>query len=515
MSTFNEPISNSKSIILSIFAGVLLSLSFPPFKLSQLSFCFLVPLFFSLQRATPHQAFRLGLLCGVVAYGLSVHWVKNTMILYGGMHPLLSYLVTLLLVIYMAIYIAFFAFFFVRFFRKFQSLIFLSVPSIWVSLEFIRAHLFTGFPWILLGYSQYEMSYIIQIADLTGVYGISFFIVLVNFLFFHFFNKPKSLLRWEGFFLLLVTTFIFSYGYFKTSSDFKTEKSRIQNIGIVQPNITPEIKWSRKYIGHIKDVLEIQTKSVSDNLGFSKNRDKLIIWPEAALPLVLKEESIWTEWIKKLVVSKRIFLLLGALGDSSDTDSNALYNSVFLFDSLGVKIGRYDKEHLVPFGEYVPFQDFLFFINKLVPVVGQFKSGHKKTIFKIGENKFATLICYEIIFPRVVRKMKGVDFIVNVTNDAWFGRTAASEQQLSMAIFRAIEMRVPLVRVANTGISSVIDETGKIRTRSKLFEKWVWTGQIKLKKRSETFYSKYGDIFVLCVCFFFFLNLIGSRFSEV
>ena len=111
--------------------------------------------------------------------------------------------------------------------------------------------------------------------------------------------------------------------------------------------------------------------------------------------------------------------------------------------------------------------------------------------------------------------MKGVDFIVNVTNDAWFGKTAASEQHLSMAIFRAIEMGVPLVRVANTGISAVIDKNGKILVKSELFEKWIWNGELKLTNNSETFYSKNGDFFVLCICFFFFLNLIGSRFSEV
>ncbi|MED5580132.1 MAG: apolipoprotein N-acyltransferase [Nitrospinota bacterium] len=500
-------------MVLSILSGVLLSLSFPPFRFSQLSFCFLLPLFFSIQKKTVHQAFRLGFICGVVSYTLSVHWVKNTMISYGGMHPILAYLVMLLLIFYMAIYVGFFAFFFVRFSSKFQPLIFLSVPSIWVSLEFIRAHLFTGFPWILLGYSQYEMRYIVQVADLTGVYGVSFFIVFINFSLFYFFTKPKRLFRWEGLLLVIVSTLVFGYGYLKIGSNIEIDKSRAQNIGIVQPNITPEIKWSRKYIGHIKNVLETQTKSVSRKMKFLEDKDKLIIWPEAALPLVLKDKSISTGWIKKLAVSNKIFLLLGALGDSPN--SRGLYNSVFFFNPLGSKSGRYDKKHLVPFGEYVPFQDFLFFVNKLVPVVGQFKSGNKKTIFRIGKNKFATLICYEIIFPREVRKMKGIDFLVNVTNDAWFGKTAASEQHLSMAIFRAIEMRVPLIRVANSGISAVVDETGKVRIRSGLFKKWVWVGQINLKERSETFYSEFGDVFVLCVCFFFVLNLIAYRFSRV
>ena len=515
MYKFIEIISGSRSIVLSIFSGILFSLSFPPFKFSQLSFCFLVPLFFSIYRKSPHQAFRLGLLSGVVAYSLSVHWVKNTMISYGGLHPFLSYFLTFLLVLYMALYFAFFSFFFVRFSYKFKSLFFLSVPSIWVSLEFIRAHLFTGFPWILVGYSQFEMHYIIQIADLTGIYGISFFIILINYILFNSFVSPKSLIRWEGLFLVLITALIFSYGYFKISPRFFSGKTKIQEIGIVQPNISPEMKWSKEYIGYIKNVLEIQTKSVSKKMNVSEKKRKLIIWPEASLPLVLRDKSLWAEWIKKLVFLKKTYLLLGALGHSPNDGKKELYNSVFLFDSSGSKIARYDKKHLVPFGEYVPFKDYLFFVNKLVPVVGQFKTGNKKTIFEIGKNKFSTLICYEIIFPRVVRKFKEVDFIVNVTNDAWFGRTAASEQHLSMAIFRAIEMRTPLVRVANTGISAVIDEKGKILVESELFKRWIWNGRIKLNKNSQTFYSKYGDIFVLCVCFFFVLNLIGSRFSEV
>ena len=183
---------------------------------------------------------------------------------------------------------------------------------------------------------------------------------------FNFFISPKSLVRWEGLFLVLITTLIFSYGYFKISPNFVSGKTKIQEIGIVQPNITPEMKWSKKYIGYIKNVLEIQTKFVNKKISVSNKKRKLIIWPEASLPLVLRDKSNWTEWIKKLVVLKKTYLLFGALGHSPNDDNKELYNSVFLFDSSGTKIARYDKKHLVPFGEYVPFKDYLFFVNKLI-----------------------------------------------------------------------------------------------------------------------------------------------------
>ena len=158
--------------------------------------------------------------------------------------------------------------------------------------------------------------------------------------------------------------------------------------------------------------------------------------------------------------------------------------------------------HLLPFGEYVPLARLLFFVKKLVPVIGAFRPGDKPEIFEAAKGKFGVLICFEVIFPRVVRRIKNAQFLVNITNDAWFGETAASEQHLSMVAFRAVEFRMPIVRSANTGISALIDPTGAIRVRSPLFEEWIHADAISLKKDSTSMYAKIGDMFAyVCVLF--------------
>jgi apolipoprotein N-acyltransferase len=190
------------------------------------------------------------------------------------------------------------------------------------------------------------------------------------------------------------------------------------------------------------------------------------------------------------------------------------YNRAFLISSQGETIDVYDKMHLVPFGEFVPFRQALFFIDKLVEIIGDFGLGERATVFKLNSNKFGVLICYEIIFPDLVRQSvkNGAEYLVNITNDAWFGKTAASYQHISMAALRAVENRIPIIRAANTGISGFIDATGKIRNTTQLFTREFSVSDIAPNTGPRTFYSKFGDIFsYLCLLLTVTIALLAYR----
>ncbi|MBU0575787.1 MAG: apolipoprotein N-acyltransferase, partial [Proteobacteria bacterium] len=188
-------------------------------------------------------------------------------------------------------------------------------------------------------------------------------------------------------------------------------------------------------------------------------------------------------------------------------------NSAFLLRPDGTLSGRYDKVHLVPYGEYVPLRRFFPFIGKLVAGVGDFKAGKGFYPLTINIHRLGVLICYEAIFPEGAReyKQKGAQILVNITNDAWFGRTSAPYQHLSMTVFRAIETRLYLVRAANTGISSIIDPTGEILSRTGIFERTFLKGEVKIIDE-RTFYAAYGDLFVyLCGISLLIIFIISTR----
>ena len=200
-------------------------------------------------------------------------------------------------------------------------------------------------------------------------------------------------------------------------------------------------------------------------------------------------------------------MLIGSPFFSQHNGTIRNYNSAFLLSPLRKVLDRYDKIHLVPYGEYIPLRRFFPFINKMVVGIGDFYPGEVRTLFTLPEGLFSVLICYEIIFPDLTRKFvkDGAQFLVNITNDAWFGNTSAPHQHLSMAMVRAIENRRFIARAANTGISAIIDATGNLQSSSKLFTEQLLTGTIR-PLSVQTFYTQFGDVFAyLSILFSFFL----------
>jgi apolipoprotein N-acyltransferase len=314
----------------------------------------------------------------------------------------------------------------------------------------------------------------------------------------------KSLL-----FVLLVTIAL-SYGYYKLNYPLSAIRYPLFKISVIQGNIPQELKWNPQANDYILD------KYFRITLEAAKVKPDLIIWPEAALPVVLEEEPTYYEIVKDFVREIKIPLLLGAV----TTRDSFYYNSALLVSDEGELLTRYDKLHLVPFGEYIPLKKILGFLGTVAPI-GDFTAGKEYAIFKIPNpksqipNEFSVLICFEDLFPEISREFvkKGADFLVNITNDAWFKKTSSPYQHLQASVFRAVENRVPVVRAANTGISGFIAPTGKIislvsdASGNNIFVSGYKNDEIFVLKPDFSFYSRYGDIFVFA-CLLFILYSI-------
>lgn len=490
--------------IISSISGILLFLSFPKFGEGFVAWVALVPLIYALKGIRRLQeGFLLGFITGLICHIGILYWITYVVVHYGNLPYYAGISATLLLAAYMSIYTAVFASGIVYFRNKDIPPIF-TAPFLWTSLEYAKSHLFTGFPWENLAYSQYLYTPLIQIADITGIYGITFMIVTVNVIIYDIIvAKPerKRLMR-EVIAGSVIILIICCYGVLKIHHVRKSLKNADPvDISIIQGNIDQDIKWNpqfqKKTINTYKDLSLSKAIAGSD----------LIIWPETATPFYFQDKEDMHQIVVDVAKNSKSWLLFGSPSYIMDRDGLSFLNSAFLLSPNGKICGRYDKVHLVPYGEYVPLRKLFPFISKLVAGVGDFASGKGFYPLSMNSHKLGVLICYEGIFPEAARSCKnaGADLLVNITNDAWFGGTSAPYQHLSMTAFRAIENRVYVIRAANTGISAVIDPTGKITNSTKLFEKTSLRETAKFT-HEKTFYMLYGDIFVyicmlsLCVC---------------
>ena len=495
-----------RDISLSILSGVLLILSFPNFDLEFLAWFALVPLFYSVEGKGLLPAFALGFLTGFVSFLGILYWIIVAVHTYGNVPLILSGLILLLLVMYLSLFIGLFTFL-NRFCQTASGLrTVLFAPFIWVSLEYLRSFLLTGFPWANIGYSQYLNLPFIQMADITGVYGPSFVIILVNAtLSWALQQWPKKAFPFKEVtvtVLILLGALIYGYGRMR-GMDRQISQNLPLKIGLVQGNIDQSIKWDESLQ---KETLKIYERL---SLKVSNGKPDLIIWPETATPFFFQEAREYQPMILDIADQAGAFLLFGSPSYKVEKGKVNHYNSAYLISPARELMGRYDKIHLVPFGEYVPLSNLLFFIGSLGEGIGNFKPGKEIFKFSLPQGKFGVLICFEIIFPDLCRRFvkRGADFLVTITNDAWFGRTSAPCQHLSMATFRAIENRVFVARAANTGISAFIDPKGKIVEQGGIFTEEAMNGTIRLS-RERTFYTLYGDVFAW-ICFAFSILFLG------
>jgi len=504
---------------LPVLSGILLVLSFPKIGLFPIAWFALLPLLLFLYGKDKKTAFKAGLFFGIVYFFGTTYWIYHSIYYYSSVPFLPSIFLVFLLCLYLSLYPALFSSLFALFIKKTDLPAMLLAPVFWTALEFVRSYALTGFPWSSIGYSQHKFLPFIQIADITGIYGISFLILAVNGAIADILllkrrkaDKPlySSIPITIGLFVLtIVLSGVFSYGFYKLNQE--REGSYI-NAAIIQGNIEQDKKWEPSYQNEVINTYkELSVRAAGES-------PDIIVWPETAVPFVFGSDAILTENIVEFQKGLNSHLLFGSIlvkeQDKEQMAKNKVNqkvlqreigytNSSVLLDKDGNISYRYDKIHLVPFGEYVPLKKLLFFIDKLVVGVGDYIPGDSYTKASTPFGNFSTLICYEVIFPGLVRKFyaKGGDFIITITNDAWFGMTHGPYQHFSMAVFRAIENRKPVIRAANTGISGFIDSNGRIISKTGLFERTVLVQQIK-GDRTLTPYTKYGDIFsYLCIVF--------------
>lgn len=502
-----------KDILLALFSGLCLVFAFPKFDLSILAWVAFIPLLYALQHKTLAQAAGLGFLTGCTFFSGLLYWIYNVLTIYGHLPPVLSIFFLILLTAYLALYFALFAF--VWRWLELKNILgqILWAPAFWVSLEFIRGILFSGFPWELLGYSQYQILPLIQITEITGVYGVSFLIWLVNILLYRFLNyvskgERKYAAR-EILAVVLIISCCWLYGQNKIARvEQMAAKQKNYKISLIQGNIRQDLKWERHF--------QEETLKIYTTLTWQAQKEKpdLVIWPETATPFFFQNNFPFQSRLLDLARQMATPLLFGAPAFSRQGNKINYFNSAFLISPPREILGRYDKIHLVPFGEYAPLAGLLGFTRDIIGAIGDFTPGPGITNLALPWGKFGVLICYEIIFPDLTRQFaaQGAQFLVNITNDAWFGRTSAPYQHLSMATFRAVENRMPIARAANTGISAFITAEGRIEQSSNLFTREVLSGNIKINK-GLTFYTQYGDIFAyLCLVFSgFYLTFIYRK----
>ncbi len=405
---------------------------------------------------------------------------------------------------------------------------YLTIPFWWVFLEFARAYVLTGFPWLFLGHTQYHWLTLIQISDITGVYGISFLIASVNsFLTFVLARAierkaPKQETKtltavWASvIFVLIMSTLI--YGSFRIKS-IRIETG--PKISLVQGNIPQSLKID---YGRVEEIyrkhIELTKKAKAEN-------PDLIVWAETMHPYLAVESGELDE-LKKLAKDFQAKMLIGVLTDKSRSSERfELYNSAYLVSADGEVLGSYDKIHLVPVSELLPFRTVLPWLEDLALYFSGLKQlpmlnpGTKLEPFKLGGHQFGVLICYESVFPELSRALsrKGAQFIMNLSNDGWFGDSAELEQMLAISVFRAVENRIGLVRATNTGISAFISPIGRMDVftdgngRAKEIE-GVFTQSVEITPSSGTFYSRWGDWFT-AVCAIVLALIILSKIVEI
>ncbi len=502
----------SYPLLSSLLSGLLLGLAFPPLP-GLLAWVGLVPLLCLIDGGCARRAFQRGYLSGVAFNVVALYWIAC-----------LTPLGALAAVLYLPVYTGLFAVGMTRLVRRFGASALWGAPAVWTAIEYLRSLGELGFPWTALGHTQTRYLPLIQHAEWTGVYGVSLWVVAVNVAVFQLIRTGESGKRRAGEpgkrispflrftvspfqLVILIGLFVFplAYGLWRVpSAPLKGSLS----VGVVQPNRSPMDRWQPDGVEKTYETLFRMTREAADRGA------RLVVWPETAVPTAIRTHRERRRLVQGLADSLKVSILTGAPDYVEGT--GMYYNAAFLFRPGREDLPRYDKMHLVPFGEAMPYGDVFPALRKVSFTAsgftsGDFGRGRERTLFEGPEGRFATLICFESVFPHLVRGMVrlGPDFLVNITNDAWFGATSSPYQHAEIGVLRAVENRVAIARCATTGVSTFIDPFGRQSQTTGIFHPAVLVEALP-RREGETFYTRYGDLFAQgCVG----LSIIGLAVS--
>jgi apolipoprotein N-acyltransferase len=474
---------------LAILSGVSTALAYPKINLIFLAWFGLIPLLLILYRASSRQAFIHGTTAGFAFYAVLLYWIPAVPAHYGGLSSVFSFLIYALFSLFLGIFWGFFAWGFTILRRKYEWLAYLAVPFLWVSMEYMITHLFTGFPWGLLGNSQASNLYFLQLASITGVYGLSFTMMLFQGLVSLFLWKKKcSLLILP----LVLVLFVHAGGFLSllNQPDIPADFTG----AVVQGNTPASTDFSTIEYNRF---MELFSRYMTLSRNAAEQNADLIIWPELSVPLCFTcSFGIYPrlkDQIFEFVRETGCAMLLGT-NESSATETNTEYYNTAVCVSPDLSLSFTHKTHLVPFGEYTPYTFIFGFLTNFTHAIGELTPGKELELHEFDGHAFGSPICYEIIFPDLVRKFtrRGAEFLVTITNDGWYGNSAAPYQHFDMAAIRAVENRRYLLRAATTGISGIISPAGRILARSRLNTPVFLTAPVSALSE-HSLYVRYGD----------------------
>jgi apolipoprotein N-acyltransferase len=474
---------------LAILSGALLALSFPRFGHPAFAWVALVPLLVALaRRQPPLRAFYLGLTTGLLYFIGTIYWTGTVVRQFGGLALPVALLAMLLLAAYLALFPALTAVITARLVNKAGTRALLLMPAAWVATEYARGYLFGGFPWVPLGNSQVTVLPVAQLASVLGVYGLSALVALVNAAL-----ACAALFRGRQRFAAIAATAallaaVGGWGAWRVADGALTRDGTPLRVGLIQANIAQADKWNPR------EARRIFTTYVAMTRDAVRRGAEFVIWPESSTPFMFEEDDIGEQELRALAREVRVPMLFGSDEVDRSGGTLRLHNSAFLVTPTGETAAVYRKIHLVPFGEYVPGKQLLYFVSPLVERMAEFAPGASMVVLPVGEHKINTAICYEVVFPSLMRQavLDGSQLLTTITNDGWYGYSSAPYQHFALASMRAIEQGRYLARAANTGISGVVDPYGRVVQQSAIFEQAGLVETVRILD-GRTIYSRIGD----------------------
>jgi apolipoprotein N-acyltransferase len=435
------------------------------------------------------RAFGVGWVAGIVYFWGTLYWITDVMVTFGGLSRIAGFLANAALVLFLALFVAVFAQVQALLLSRIGQWSLLLAPAVWVSAELGRRYLYSGFPWVLLGYSQVETLPIAQLASLFGVYGVSALVAFVSaaLAYAAVTRGPSRWLPSAAAVILVAACGV--WGSWRIGRGELLHSADSIQVGLVQGNVPQDEKWDTSRATTILErYLRMSREAAARGAKF-------IIWPESSTPFLFEQDTAGADAVRELARTTGAYVLIGS--DQLDAaNAGRYYNAAFLIRPDGSTGEVYRKIHLVPFGEYVPFKRLLFFAEPLVESVADFYPGDQMVTLTVGERRASTAICYEVVYPDLIRGfvLAGSELLTTITNDAWYGRSSAPHQHFEQAAMRAIEQGRYLARAANTGISGIVDPYGRVVARSEIFEPAVIVARVGYLD-GFTLYGATGDIF--------------------
>ncbi len=499
----------------SAFSGALMFACFPRLGWNWMVWVACLPLLAALvSEPRLRRAFLLGYFSGAIFLVGSCYWFVEVMERYGRLSPALAVGALLLFVVVSSVFFGLFGLVEAWVARRSVAKALMLSPFLWVSMEVARTYLISGFPWNLLGYAV-PSSGLRQMASTTAVYGLSFLAVATSALAARVFAAPRQMSQgitlafWPA--LLVVANLILTPPTLPPSTN---------QVYLLQPNVPLDesalenwAPWRDRT--QLNRLVTTTVSAVCRDLGsavesfrtdcsgsrsISRSPGLLIIWAENPAPFYFDRDAIFREAIETLARSTHAYVIFNTVTFVGQ-DNASPKNSAIVLNPDGQPIVQYDKIHLVPFGEYVPWWAFPGKVGKVTSEVGNYVPGSSYQVADTPEGKIGIFICYEAIFPQLVRRLAaaGAEVLVNISNDGWYGESSAAYQHLEMARWRAIENRRFLLRATNDGVTAVIDPYGRVVVELPRHQALVLAGHFDYLKR-RTFYTSYGDVFAwLCV----------------